>query len=99
MTSPLSRREFTFAGSVLAFSIAADPLRAASATSAQPKGVPVVVQMIGGDLTVKQRQEMIARITNLLTDVFQLSDPSMVTALSTTSGEHHRVERPDASAG
>jgi len=87
MTSALNRREFTLSGSAVAFSIATGPLRAAPAAAAQPKGSPVVVQIIGGDLTVRERQDMIAQITNLLADALQLSDRSLVAVLSMTSVE------------
>jgi hypothetical protein len=87
MTSALNRREFTFSGSAAAFSIAVCPLRAAPVTLDQPAGSPVAVQIIGGDLTARERQDMIAQITGLLAEVLQLPDRSLVTVLSMTSAE------------
>jgi phenylpyruvate tautomerase PptA (4-oxalocrotonate tautomerase family) len=53
----------------------------------QPTGLPVLVEIIGGDLTTGKRQDMIAQITDLVAETLRLPDRSLVTVLSMTPVE------------
>jgi hypothetical protein len=89
MTSVLNRREAIISGSAATLLIATGSLSAAPAMFAQPAGSPVIAQIMGGDLTAGERQAMIAQITDLLAEVLQLTDRSVITVLSMPAAEPH----------